>query len=717
MKRSMIAVAVALASGTLYAEEQLNTLVVEGKQSTELQTTAAPRVSASEGARTVTAEEIQERQASTLAEALAGDASVIVDEVDGARGSEITIRGQSGNNVSVRVEGAPNNRSQIMHKPSNDRDTIWLNMDMYQTVTVIPGAAGAVYGNGSTGGLILLETKDPESIIRKGRDWGANLRYRHETNGQSDGISADVARRFSDKFSANATISARDTDDYENGNGETEDYTGAEDLSYLVKGVFTPNEATRVETSFMENNKEYDMIATSRGGDVTYPTKKVKDQTLSAEYAYNPRSNDLIDFKTRISRAESDQESDQGTGDWTNTGGVTTTYAEIENTSVFFPTANTSHSVRYGVDYTFDDIRLSYDNEEGNPNKAERTSIGAYASDTVEIGETLQLSGSLRYDQFDAKMRDDDFEGEDSFNSKLSALWKPFEQTAAHGLGFTALVGTGYRSPAIYEVYGKGFLNDVFRGTDVDNDGIYETGNASGCMLGHGDWCTIPNTDLTGETSFNTEIGMVFERANIFATNDQLTTKVNYIHNDLEDQLYNSDLGTWYNELQDINHPVKQYVNKDEAAVFGWELSAAYENDLMFARFSMQDMAGYSVEDDGSHTKNNNLVPRSVSATLGTYFNDQKGRMGVSMQHRKGRQYESSFRGRTSLTEYKGYTIYDLFASYAFTENFDVQARIGNVTDKTYSKGSYSTNLETGETSEPSLSAGRNYKIGLNYRF
>ncbi|WP_067215409.1 TonB-dependent receptor domain-containing protein [Marinomonas gallaica] len=717
MKRSLVAIAVALASGTIYADEKLDTLIVEGKANTEIQTTAAPRVTAVEGARTITAEDIQARQASTLAEALAGDASVIVDEVNGARGSSITIRGQSGNNVSVRVEGAPNNRSQIMHKPSNDRDTIWLNMDMYQSVTVIPGAAGATYGNGSTGGLVLLETKDPENIIRDGRDWGANLRYRHETNGQSDGISADVARRFSDKFSANATISARDTDDYENGNGITEADTGAEDLSYLIKGVATPNEATRIEASFMENNKKFDETSTSGSGEITYPNKKLKDQTLATEYAYNPASNDLVDFKARISRAKSDLKSDQGTGDWRNTGGVTTTYAEIENTSVFFPTSNTTHSVRYGADYTFDDIRLAYTDEQGNPNKAERTSIGAYASDTIEIGDNLQLSGSLRYDTFEAKMRDDDFESEDSFNSKVSALWKPFENTAARGLGLTALVGTGYRSPAIYEVYGKGFLQDVFRGNDANGDGIYETGNASGCMIGHGSWCTIPNTDLTGETSLNTELGVVFERANVFTANDHLTSKVNYIHNDLKDQLYNSDLGTWYNEVDDINHPVKQYINNDEAAVYGWELSASYNSNVLFANFSMQDMAGYSVEDDGSKSQNNNLVPRSVSTTLGTYFDDQKGRVGIDMQHRKGRRYESQGRGGASRTEYKGYTVYGLFTSYAFTENFNVQARIGNITDKAYSKGSYSTNLSNGETTEPSLNTGRNIKLGLNYRF
>ena len=177
MKPTLVALAVALASGALHADNELDTLLVEGQ--TELQTTDKARVSEAQGATTITSEDLVEAQASNLADALQNNASVQVDEVGGSRGSEITIRGQSGNAVSVRVEGAPNNRSQIMHKGSNDRDTIWLNMDMYESVTVIPGAAANTYGNGSTGGVVLLETKDPESIIRDGRDWGANLRYTH----------------------------------------------------------------------------------------------------------------------------------------------------------------------------------------------------------------------------------------------------------------------------------------------------------------------------------------------------------------------------------------------------------------------------------------------------------------------------------------------------------------------------------------------------------
>ena len=711
MKPTMIALAVALASGTLQAEEALDTLLVEGQ--TELQTTEQPRVSEAEGATTITSEDIAESQASNLADALQSNAAVQVDEVGGSRGSTITVRGQTGNAVSVRVEGAPNNRSQIMHKSSNDRDTVWLNMDMYESVTVIPGAAANTYGNGSTGGVVLLETKDPESIIREDRDWGANIRYTNETNGESNGISADVAKQFNDKFSANAIISAKNTNAYEDANGVKTDNggTGSDDLSYLLKGVYTPDEAQRLEASILQNNMDYSDYA----DDGTETKKKVRDLTLSGQYTYNPKDNDLVDLKVRVSQAESDQDSDAGTGDWSNTGGVTTTYAEIENTSVFFPTQNTMHVTRYGLDYTFDDVRMSYDNDDGTPKQVERTSIGAYLSDTMHIGEDLQLTGSLRYDSYDADYSGREAQGEDSINSKLSALWKPFENTSMHGLGFTALVGSGYRAPAVYEIYGKKFTSEYFTGTDADGDGVYETGNLAGCGDGNGNWCVIENEDLTGETSLDREVGLTFERMGIWQANDRFDANISYIHNNLKDKIYNQLLGTLDTSIGTYNgsaYNVRQFVNKDEAAVYGWELAARYDSPLLFANFTFQDMNGYVVEDDGTKSKDTSLIPRSVSVTLGTYFNDQKGRIGFDTKYRTGRIEE----GTRSTSEYLTYTVYDVFTSYNFTENLSAQLRVDNVTNELYSKSSTSEDADTG-ADVTSYQPGRNFKVGVNYRF
>jgi outer membrane receptor protein involved in Fe transport len=270
----------------------------------------------------------------------------------------------------------------------------------------------------------------------------------------------------------------------------------------------------------------------------------------------------------------------------------------------------------------------------------------------------------------------------------------------------------------VYEIYGKSFPEVPFSGTDADGDGVYETGNTSGCMDGHGNWCVIPNEDLTGETSLDTEVGLTFERMGVWQAQDRVNASVSYIHTDLKDKIYNDTLGTLDSSLGTYNgsvYNVRQFVNKDEAAVFGWELAAGYDSPLVFANFTLQDMNGYVVEDDGSKTKDTSLVPRSVSVTLGTYFNDQKGRVGVDTKYRKGRSY---FGGRNGTTEYtyKGYTVYDVFASYQFSDNLSAQLRVDNVTDELYSKSQTSEDTDTGADTT-SYQPGRNFKLGVNYRF
>lgn len=705
MKPSLVAIAVALASGSVWAEEQLDTLLIESQVESEELTTEAPRVTSAEGAKTTSATTIKARQATTLAEALAEDATIQIDEVSGAQGSEISVRGQTGSAVSVRVEGAPNSRNLIMHKNLNDRDTIYLNMDMYESVTVIPGAAANSYGNGSTGGLVLLETKDPESIIRKDRDWGANLRYTHATNGESDGVSADVARKFNDTISANVTVSASDTDAYKDGNGDLANNggTGSKDFSYLLKTVVTPTDAQRIEASYMANIKKY-----STFDDALAETRvEAYDSTSSVQYTLNPSDNDWLDLKARATYTTNNRDTKaDGETVFSNSGSVDTSYFELENTTVLFQNDSTTHNLRYGFDYTYDDVLLSYTDDNGDNYKTQRAQLGGYLADTMLIGEAWEVGASVRYDTYDMERTGSQFEGESAFSTKLSATWRPFTQPALHGLSFTALVGQGYRAPTITEIYGKG--DGTFTGTDADGDGIYEVTDSTGCITGHGSTCYIPNEDLHGETSFNKEIGLAYQYASLFSTSDRINVKVNYIHNDIEDMISTEDLGSF--EYNGTTYTVTKGVNLDEAVVKGWEASIGYDSPWVFSRLSWQKMEGYSVESDGSRLALDSITPESISAQLGGYFNDQKARFGVEAQRRGNYSYMG---GRSNTTEYEknGYTIYNLFGSYSLSHDLSLQARINNVTDELYSKSGHEVGVD------PTYAAGRNVKVTLDYRF
>ena len=261
------------------------------------------RVGAAEGAQLISADYMKAQQASTLADALRKTTSVQVDEEGGQQGSLVIIRGLSQDQVSVRVEGAPKNFNQARHGGAG---TVWLEPDIYKSLVVVPGVASNVYGNGSLGGVILLETKDPEDVMRPGAAHGANVRTGYESNGESLYVSSDTAYRFNESFAVNATYTRRDTAQYRDGAGNLSlgGATGTDDHNVLLKGALTPADAGRLELSYVGLRKDY----TARGGrsrgllvSSVDEFTNVQEDTYTAQYAFNPPDRLWFDMNVRAS--------------------------------------------------------------------------------------------------------------------------------------------------------------------------------------------------------------------------------------------------------------------------------------------------------------------------------------------------------------------------------------------------------------------------------
>ena len=133
------------------------------------------RVDEREGAQLISREYIRAQLSTTLADALRKTTSVQVDEEAGNQGSIVSIRGMQGDGVSVRVDGAPQNFNQVRHGGAN---MIWTEPDIYKTIAVIPGVASNIYGNGSIGGVIKLETIDPKDLLQGNANSALNLQAR-----------------------------------------------------------------------------------------------------------------------------------------------------------------------------------------------------------------------------------------------------------------------------------------------------------------------------------------------------------------------------------------------------------------------------------------------------------------------------------------------------------------------------------------------------------
>ena len=107
----------------------------------------------------VTQEEIQAKGANTVAEALKGVPGLTVNYMDGAdvvfdlRGSGATAK----SNTLVLLDGVP------MNAPDGLYNTSQIPVSQIEKIEVIPAGGAAMYGDGTTGGVINVITKSPEN--------------------------------------------------------------------------------------------------------------------------------------------------------------------------------------------------------------------------------------------------------------------------------------------------------------------------------------------------------------------------------------------------------------------------------------------------------------------------------------------------------------------------------------------------------------------------
>ncbi len=690
-KPLFLAIMAGLALPAMAAEEALPTVKVQAKLS-DIDAVVAKegqRVGADEGAQQVSGEYIKAQQATTLADALRKTASVQIDEEGGQQGVLVFIRGFTQDQVSVRVEGAPKNFNQVRHGGAG---TIWLEPNMYKSVSVVPGVASNVYGNGSLGGVVLMETKDPSDVIKAGNNFGANIRLGGESNGQSEFVSVDLGGNINEQLALSSTIVMRDTDKYEDGNGEKAllGATGTEDKNYLLKAVYQPTADQRLEASWVGLSKEYTARTTVGSGAYTDPRfNEVDDNTYSLQYKLSPESNQYLDLNARLSVAETKRarfDLDEIVPDiWA----VTTTYAELENISTFFQSDELAHQLRYGVDYTIDDVTTAYNTSTGDALTADRTQIGFYLSDTISLGENLQVVLSGRYDSFENAVAGAPKASESAFSPKASFHWQPFENTVAKGLSLYGVVGKGFRTPSVHEA--RENLDPSCR---------------SSCSI------KVANPDLKGEISKSWELGFNYNRAGLFIINDQFDFKLGYVSNNAKDYIGSKEIGQFQADINGIDKTVFIYQNNniDKVKINGFELFVNYTNDYIFTSLSSQNIDGNYASGKYDGKKLPGISPATTNFSIGGYLFEGKSRVGLDVTHRDSRFYEQRGQDR----ERRSYTIYDLFGSYQVNENWLVQLRVENLFDDLYTKRSI---VQIDDEDVTTYAPGRNIKFSVEYGF
>lgn len=312
--------------------------------------------------------------------------------------------------------------------------------------------------------------------------------------------------------------------------------------------------------------------------------------------------------------------------------------------------------------------------------------VSAYFSDTVTLSDDWEVSGGVRYDHFDYEMfvpaysrwgtnyPDTNYQFSDGFwNGQLGAVYSPWEHGNVYATWSTSSNINGGEADA--------GTNCGYGGLCADSDGNYASADpeqSTNYEIGT-KWQLMDHKLLLTGALFQITKDDVIEGGNdSYQTGGSLNTGKNRVRG--------VELGLSGNITDQLSGQVG-------LAVMDSETLESYSQDNVgrpkanFAEKSLYAQVKYDVSSDfaigGAMTYSSEIIGGQPDA-------------GSSSD---------------SVIKLPSYTVYDLFATYQVTKNFDLQANIQNVTDEDYYTAIYRGGdiIYIGDARSISLTA--NYKF------
>ncbi|MEP2715701.1 TonB-dependent receptor [Pseudophaeobacter sp.] len=651
----------------LQGEEFLGTVELgQGKREVQVDTATPLTV--------INQEEIDDRQAATIAQLVDSVPGVTLVNGSTPQSSGISIRGFGADatyganpRVLIMVDGATTGGEEI-YRIGNQ---LFTDPSLYKEVSVIRGTVGSFeYGSGVVGGVVKLETKDASDFT--GGEIGT--RFRQTLEAQSNGLgwasSSILAFQPTENVEFLLNYTVRDNDTYDDGEGNNTGGTDFRDYSYLAKGRFTFGDNREHQLSAWynvthsnENDVPYDLLGASGGGGFYFGNvdRIVDSRTAGLRYQYDQAGNDLIHFDATLTYAEQDIDStyipgscagfpgcDASVSDLLNADhNYKTTKLTLKNTS-YFDTGVASHNLRLGIEFVNRE-RLDAASAPGGTDRR----IALFAVDDIQIGEHFTLTPALRYETQDVKGTDIVSPGAtDPYNGQ-------FSNDALMG-GLSAR----YEFDSGVAVFASAAYTEVFPIIDrLDKDRSV--------------W--VPELGTTYEAGFS------FRRQNLISSGDQLALKVSYYDTSLRDVRVAGDVLT-------------------EIDTNGLEIEASYGHDSGF----YVDLNGTTA--NGKQTRPGGAVSdyifapvASAALTVGKRFNESLD-LSWELVAAEG---TNAVNGSGPIS---GYGVNNLRATYrpqnGALKGAEIRFGVENIFDK-----QYQTQLST------RAAAGRNFKLTLAKTF
>lgn len=492
-------------------------------------------------------------------------------------GKEIRIRGFStwgdSDRIIIKQDGV--GRDPVLY--SNQISTFRSDVDILKRVEVTKGASSILHGSGAIGGIVNMTTKDARDYLSDGKEFGAMLGYRTESNhmhsyrggiyGDFDDFPIDFL--LYGKKAYRGTTKLADGGPHQSTAANKQYAYNDEEIQDIFFKIGADLEDHRVQFSVFDYKDDLKTFWQSmQQNSANFPViGDLNQRDYTFDYFYNP--NELVNLNFKAYKSEANyfrywaaQDSDTDLID--NRWGL-----NLKNNSKF-NTGFLSHNFVIGGDFQDRQEKASSithstgvnnDSYLTHPNKWQ--DVGGYIQDIISIND-LDVTLGGRYDRYERKVKRDGQEKftDDRFSPRIALGYTLFDRLTLLG-GYSE----SFRAPTPHEAIGGGPVNRWY-------------------------WI-VPNQNLKAETAKEYEIGFSFADQALLSNDDYFNFKIIYFNgkfNNFIDITDRTDLGTPPpNRLFDPTDPnlddqiYAQYINIAKAKRNGWEISTNYEiSDFRF---------------------------------------------------------------------------------------------------------------------------------------
>ena len=591
---------------------------------------------------------IDQAQASTIGDLLAGIPGVNTMGGVGALGQGFNIRGMgtgladSDSRILMQIDGVTKFFEQYR------MGAFFSDPELYKRVEVLRGpASSTLYGAGALAGVVSFTSKDASDFLQGDDRFAVRLRGGVESNAEARFGSGILAFKPTEKLEVLGMYTSRRSDEYENGNGQVVPASDATSDSYLLKGRYTFGKDHSVWASYQNwKNDSVQIYDQSEAMATTPVRRKTTDDTAVIGYQNAFEGNDLLDFEAQVSYANSKVNQTDTTflsGVLESEFSYKTLQGRAQNTSEFQFAGDGVAFLTVGAQ--------AYKQERRNPR---RTATG------VNHGAATHPEGDMeKYGLF--------AQGEVTYG-KLTVIpgvrvdWTKLQP----GLGVTTSreIKDNGVSPKIAALYSLTEWASVF-GSIAHTvrmpvlDEIYSRTSATASNY---------SLNLKPEESDNYEVGGTLQFRNLFGQGDQARIKTTLFRNDVSNLIARGTATSSY------------FVNIGEARYSGVEVEAEYGAKQLFVRGAVSVIDG---ENRTSGAPLNTIPADTLNLTVGYVFPSHNLTAGW-----RGEFADDQNETTTASLRTPGYSVHNLFLTWKPQEGalkgLEVQAGVDNLFDKNF---------------------------------